>query len=224
MLFLIRKLGMKKTICLALILMAMICIIARGLISSANEIVGRGNNKSVEQIVSEINQRQHKLVVLKVSLTTTAFYEEKMKLSSDVGCGVVHTNDIDVIVNLANAEVITQEVESTANGTQKNQKRVVVVLPEPEIDFSTVGINPGNVELKVAIGSGSERYDYVRDMTLKKVEERVKDTIKKMNEGSNSFIPEAKSQAFTVLTNLYADFGCSNVTIEWKKASVLDAR
>ncbi len=160
--------------------------------AAAREEVATG--KDPARIAKEWSLTQEKLVVIRISGITTYSAENKSPLKGKARVAYVHEGSADIVVDLTKAEFQYTEGSGTTN--------LLVVLPDPELDGETIGIDPrkmSRVRSVRSLGLGVDEMEKELDTRC-----RTKIIDKQWELFSSSDLQkEAKTQARIVLLNLY---------------------
>ncbi len=167
---------------------------------------GGGASNDIERIAKDWSQTQGKLTVLRIFGTTTHWAKDESWWGNDARVAYVHDGSADIVVDLTKAKVQLVKESGTTN--------LLVSLPDPELDFSTVGIDPGKMHRVLSVTSSRFRSDEVKDnldrICRQKNEEKQKDLFSSIDMGA------AKVQASKVLLNLYKQVLEGMVKVEVK--------
>jgi len=183
---------MKKKIIVGIVVVCLICIIARVFISRPVDVVPE--QLDFVSVAKEASKTQGKLAVMRIYGTTTVYRENKSAVKGAARVGYVHDGSADIVVDLTKAEFQYQEVLGLTN--------LVIKVPYPELDRTTVGIDPSKLKRVKSIPRSKVR----RQEVFTALEDECSRVItQKQYETFSSFdvIEDAKMQARRVLINFY---------------------
>lgn len=169
------------------------CVVLRFLFPPSDVQPGH----SVEDVASaarEASEAQGKLLVMRIFATTTAYREDSAALKTTAQVGYVHDGSADIVVDLTKAKFKFQETGTATN--------LIIEVPRPVLDCSTVGIDPSKLRRVKAIPRTSARSAAV----FSELEEQCKEIIRKRQYetfSSVDMIEDAKIQALRVLKSFY---------------------
>ena len=140
------------------------------------------------------SKTQAKLLVMRIFGTTTVYRENKATEKATAQVGYIHEGSADIVVDLTKAEFQYQESLGSTN--------LLIVVPYPELDRSTVGIDPSNLNRVTSIPRTKLRtqrvFTELEDECKRVIVEKQYKTF-----GSDDVIEDAKIQAMRVLTRFY---------------------
>jgi len=167
------------------------CIALRGFVN------GQKSDRSCldyADVARRASRVQGELLVMRIFATTTIYRERNSPVKASARAGYVHDGSADIIVDLMKADFQYDIVDGVTNLT--------IAVPDPEVDVSTIGIDPSGLQRVKAIPRSSVRSQKV----FTEIEEECKDAIvKRQTEvfSSVDIMKDAKLQAQKILANFY---------------------
>jgi hypothetical protein len=192
---------------------ALVLIFSRPEANGAKNIIDQA--AYVEKTAKQKTARQAKLVLLKIFVRATSYGEDRVSFAdmNIMKMGYIYEGSVDVIIDFTSAEISTFHAPD-------GEVDIVVSLPQPKIDESTVAIDPSGIILKIEEGVGfrseSARQALV-DSLKKNIHEDMQSTF-----ADKSLIEEAFPQAKMVLTAFYKSCGARSVEIKWTNNNIKD--
>ena len=184
---------MKKKIIFWVVAICVVCILARLFIARQEE---SAPEKSVDfaSIAKKASKTQGKLVVMRIYATTTIYRENRATMKKTARVGYVHEGNADIVVDLTHADFQYQDMAGSTN--------LVITVPPPELDRSTIGIDPSKLKRVTSIprtnARSQEVFTALEDECQRVITQKQNETFSLVD-----VLEDAKMQARRVLTNFY---------------------
>lgn len=184
---------MKRKIIIWVVAVCVVCILARLFISRQEESTPE-QPVDFASIAKKASKTQGKLVVMRICGTTTVYREKRAALKETARVGYVHDGNADIVVDLTQADFQYQDMAGSTN--------LVITVPLPELDRSTVGIDPSKLKRVTSIPRAKMRrqevFTALEDECFRVITQKQYETFSSLD-----VIEDAKMQARRVLTNFY---------------------
>lgn len=200
---------MNKRVLLVVFTACIACIILRLVIPRKPDVPRQPKQNDLMETAREASKTQGKLLVMRIFGTTTVYRENRATTKATAQVGYVHEGSADIVVDLTKSEFQYQVRPGSTN--------LLIIVPYPELDHSTVGIDPSRLWRVTSIPRTSLRSQEV----FNELEDECKRVI--LDKQYSTFasvdvIEDAKIQAQRVLANFYRECvdGEIEVDVEFK--------
>lgn len=197
---------MNRKVLLTVLVACIACIMLRLVIPRKPGVVPRPPKQNdFMETAKEASTAQGKLVVMRIWGTTTVYRENQATTKATAQVGYVHEGSADIVVDLTESEFQYQESAGSTN--------LLIIVPYPELDDSTVGIDPSKLRRVMSIPRTRLR----RQEVFNELEAECKKVIREKQYdmfGSVDVIDDAKVQAQRVLTNFYRQCVDGKIAVE----------
>lgn len=185
---------MNKKVLLLVFTVCIACIILRLVIPRDRGVSHPPKQNDFMATARKASKTQGKLVVMRIFGTTTVYRENRATAKATAQVGYVHEGSADIVVDLTKSEFQYQVSPGSTN--------LLIIVPYPELDNSTVGIDPSRLWRVTSIPRTSLRSQEV----FNELEDECKRVI--LDKQYSTFasvdvIEDAKIQAQRVLVNFY---------------------